>query len=192
MTFDLIIENGLIVDGTGAPGRRADVGVTGREIGAIGELAAAPAKRRLDAAGCVVSPGFIDIHNHSDLALLVDGRAESMIRQGVTTQVTGNCGLTPAPVNDAIRADLQKTMAGLESDRPWTWNTFGQFLGDLRSVPKATHAAPLVGHGAIRAAGMGFANRRPTADELAAMKRLTASAWRGAGPACLAGRPPPG
>ena len=176
MIFDLVIENGLVVDGTGAPGWRADVGVTGRKIGAVGDLSAAPATRRLDAAGCVVSPGFIDIHNHSDLALLVDGRAESMIRQGVTTQVTGNCGLTPAPVNDAIRADLQKTMAGLESDHPWTWNTFGQFLGVLRAVPKATHVAPLVGHGAIRAAGMGFANRRPTAGELAAMKRLTAEA----------------
>jgi N-acyl-D-amino-acid deacylase len=176
MTYDLIIENGLLVDGTGAPGKRADLGVAGKQIDAIGDLRSAPAKRRLNAAGCVVAPGFIDIHNHSDLALLVDGRAESMIRQGVTTQVTGNCGLTPAPVNDAIRADLQKTMAGLESDHPWTWNTFDQFLGALRSAPKATHVAPLVGHGAIRAAGMGFANRRPTADELVAMKRLTAEA----------------
>ncbi len=176
MPFDLVIENGFVVDGTGAPGRRADVGVTDRQIGAVGNLREAPATRRLDATGCVVSPGFIDIHNHSDLALLMDGRAESMIRQGVTTQVTGNCGLTPAPVHDAVRADLQKTMAGLESDRPWTWNTFGQFLDALRSVPKATHVAPLVGHGAIRACGMGFANRRPTAGERVSMKRLTAEA----------------
>jgi N-acyl-D-aspartate/D-glutamate deacylase len=79
-----------------------------------------------------------------------------MIRQGVTTQVTGNCGLTAAPVHDAIRRDLQRTMSGLEYGLPWTWDTFGQFLDALRVAPKATHVAPLVGHGAIRAAAMGF------------------------------------
>lgn len=176
MGFDLVIENGLLVDGTGAAGRRADVGLTGKRIAAIGDLTGAAAARRLDASGCVVAPGFVDIHNHSDLALLADGRAESMIRQGVTTQVTGNCGLTPAPVHDAVRQDLQKTMIGPEYGRPWTWNTFGQFLDALRAVPIATHVAPLVGHGAIRAAAMGFANRQPTADERTSMKRLTAEA----------------
>lgn len=176
MNFDVIILNGLLVDGTGAPARRADLGVIGKEIAAIGDLTSAPAARRLDAAGHVIAPGFIDIHNHSDLALLADGRAESMIRQGVTTQVTGNCGLTAAPVHDAIRADLQRTMSGLEYGLAWTWNTFGQFLDALRAAPKATHVAPLVGHGAIRAAAMGFADQRPTADELESMKRLVAQA----------------
>jgi N-acyl-D-amino-acid deacylase len=89
MNFDLIIQNGLLVDGTGAPARRADLGVVGTQITAVDDLKSASAARRLDATGCVVTPGFIDIHNHSDLALLADGRAESMIRQGVTTQVTG-------------------------------------------------------------------------------------------------------
>ncbi|HEY6553491.1 MAG TPA: amidohydrolase family protein, partial [Vicinamibacteria bacterium] len=172
MTFDLIIENGSVVDGTGAPGRRADVGIAGRAIAAIGDLGAASAARRLDACGCVVSPGFVDIHNHSDLVLLADGRAESMIRQGVTTQVTGNCGLTPAPVHDRVRTDIQKTMIG-PSYGSWKWNTFGEFLGELRGASKATHVAALVGHGAIRAAAMGFENRRPTAGELDDMRRLT-------------------
>lgn len=176
MNLDLVIEHGLVVDGTGTPARREDVGIAGKLVASLGDLQTAPAVRRLDASGCVVAPGFIDIHNHSDLALLTDGRAESMIRQGVTTQVTGNCGLTPAPVNDGIRADLQRTLAGLEYGRPWPWNTFGEFLDALRTAPKATHVAPLVGHGAIRAAAMGFDNRRPTADELAAMRRLTAEA----------------
>lgn len=72
------------------------------------------AARRLDAAGCVVAAGFIDTHNHSDLALLGDGRAQSMIRQGVITQVTGNCGLTPAPVHDGVHEDLRKTLIGSE------------------------------------------------------------------------------
>ena len=176
MAFDIVIENGLVVDGTGAPGRQADVGLAGKQIAAIGDLEGAPAARRLDAAGCVVAPGFIDIHNHSDLALLADGRAESMIRQGVTTQVTGNCGLTPAPVHDGVREDLRKTLIGSEYDGPWNWDSFGQFLDRLRAVPKATHVAPLVGHGAIRAAGMGFDDRRPTPAELASMRRLTAEA----------------
>ena len=176
MAFDLIIENGMVVDGTGTPGRRADVGVVGKEITNVGDLTAVHAARRLDASGCVVAPGFIDIHNHSDLALLADGRAESMIRQGVTTQVTGNCGLTAAPVTNAIRADLMRTMSGLEYGRRFTWDTFGQFLDALRAAPKATHVAPLVGHGAIRASAMGFADRPPSAEELEAMKRLTADA----------------
>ncbi len=176
MAFDLIIQNGTVVDGTGGPGRQADVGVAGKQIAAVGDLKGAAASCRLDATGCVVAPGFIDIHNHSDLALLVDGRAESMVRQGVTTQVTGNCGLTAAPVTDAIRADLTRTMSGLEYGRPWPWNTFGQFLDALRSAPKATHVAPLIGHGAIRASAMGFANRPPSGEELAAMQRLAAEA----------------
>ena len=161
MTLDLVIENGLVVDGAGTPGKRADVGIAGTRIVAIGDLKVADAGRRLDATGCIVAPGFIDIHNHSDLALLADGRAESMVRQGVTTQVTGNCGLTPAPVHDAIRDDLRKTMVG-PTYGSWRWNSFGQFLDELRAAPKATHVAPLVGHGAIRAAAMGFADRRPT------------------------------
>ena len=150
MYFDVLIENGMLVDGTGIAARRADVGVSENVVAAAGDLKDAEAGRRLDATGCVVAPGFIDIHNHSDLVLLADGRAESMIRQGVTTLVTGNCGLTPAPVHDAVRDDLRKTMIG-PSYGSWRWNTFGQFLGELRAAPKATHVAPLVGHGAIPA-----------------------------------------
>ncbi len=178
MTFDLIIEHGSVVDGTGAPGRRADVGIRGTEIAAVADLAHAPAARRMDAAGCVVAPGFIDIHNHSDIELLADGRAGSMIQQGVTTQVTGNCGLTPAPVHDAVRQDLRKTLIGPDYGPPWTWNSFGEFLERLRDAPKATHVAPLVGHAAIRAAAMGFADRRPTAAELETMRRLAAEAMQ--------------
>ena len=175
MTFDLIIENGVVVDGTGAPGRRADVGIMKARIAAIGDLAAAPAGRRLDATGCVVAPGFVDIHTHSELPLLADGRAESTIRQGVTTQATGNCGLTPAPVHDAVREQIKGTMIG-PAHGSWRWNTFGEFMEELKAASKATHVAPLVGHGAIRACAMGFANRQPTPDELAAMRGYAAEA----------------
>ena len=176
MDFDVVIENGLLVDGTGQGPRQGDIGIADQRIAALGDLKMAPAAKRLDASGCVVSPGFIDIHNHSDIALLTDGRAESMIRQGVTTQVTGNCGLTPAPVHDGIRTDLMRTLSGLEYGRPWPWSSFGQFLDALRAAPKATHVAPLVGHGAIRACAMGFADRLPTQDELESMRRLAAEA----------------
>ena len=176
MGFDIVIEHGLLVDGTGQRPRQGDIGIADQRIAALGDLKMAPAAKRLDASGCVVSPGFIDIHNHSDIALLTDGRAESMIRQGVTTQVTGNCGLTPAPVNDGIRTDLMRTLSGLEYGQPWPWNSFGQFLDALRAAPKATHVAPLVGHGAIRACAMGFVDRLPTQDELESMRRLAAEA----------------
>jgi hypothetical protein len=95
----------------GSAGRRADVGIP-RTGSAIGDLNAAPSGRRLDATGSVVAPGFVDIHTHSELPLLADGRAESTIRQGVTTQATGNCGLTPAPVHDAVREQIKGTMIG--------------------------------------------------------------------------------
>jgi N-acyl-D-amino-acid deacylase len=180
MTFDLIIEQGDLVDGTGAAARRADLAVRQGRIAAIGDLQSALALKRLNARGYVVAPGFVDIHNHSDLALLADGRAESMIRQGVTTQVIGNCGISPAPVSEGIRNDLRGTMSGLEYGTPWTWNGFGEFLDALRPVPKATHVAPLVGHGAIRAVAMGFVDRPPSGDELVRMKHLTAEAM-GAG-----------
>jgi N-acyl-D-amino-acid deacylase len=175
VTFDLIIENGVVVDGTGVPGRRADVGIVKTRIAAIGDLAGALAGRRLDATGCVVAPGFVDIHTHSELPLLADGRAESTIRQGVTTQATGNCGLTPAPVHDGVREQIKGTMIG-PAHGSWRWNTFGEFLGELKAAPKATHVAPLVGHGAIRACAMGFANRQPTLDELAVMRGYAAEA----------------
>jgi N-acyl-D-amino-acid deacylase len=174
MEFDLLIEHGTVIDGTGAPGRPADIGIAGRQIAAIGDLARAAAARRFDARGLALAPGFIDIHNHSDLALLLDGRAESMLRQGVTTQVTGNCGLSPAPVHDGIREDLKRTVSALESELPWTWNSFAEYLDVLRAAPKATHVVPLVGHGSIRAAAMGFVNRPPAAAELDEMRRLTA------------------
>ena len=91
--FDLLILGGNLVDGSGAPGRRSDVGISGDRIAALGDLEPAEAKRRIDARGRVVCPGFIDAHSHSDLSLLSDGRGLSKVHQGVTTEIVGNCGL---------------------------------------------------------------------------------------------------
>ena len=87
--FDVLIAGGNVVDGTGAPAMRADVGIRGTQIAAVGDLRGAPAARVIDAAGLVVAPGIIDIHSHSDFALLADGRAQSKVHQGVTTEILG-------------------------------------------------------------------------------------------------------
>jgi len=172
--FDLIIENGTVIDGTGAARQRADVGITGETIAALGDLSKAEAKRRIDVAGCIVAPGFIDIHCHSDTTLLINPRAESMIRQGCTTQVIGNCGHTVAPINDARRAPLRETLAVIDFGIEWEWTTFGEFLDAYQIRGIAVNVVPLVGHCAVRADVMGFENRPPTADELRRMKRLVA------------------
>ena len=95
--MDLVIIGGTVIDGTGAPSRRADVGIAGDRIVAIGDLShvEAAAAQRVEAGGSIVAPGFVDIHSHSDLTLLSDGRARSKVAQGVTTEINGNCGIAP-------------------------------------------------------------------------------------------------
>ena len=97
--FDVLIRGGLVVDGTGDAGYTADIGIAGDRVTAIGDLSAAQAADDIDAAGKVVAPGFIDIHTHSDFAHFVDPRAESQIRQGVTTEAIGQCGMSLGPVS---------------------------------------------------------------------------------------------
>src|SRR6266705_2829084 len=100
MTYDLLLHGGTVVDGSGRPGFRADVVVSAGAIVALGDLSGAEAAERLDVTGLAVCPGFIDMHGHSDATLLVDRRGPSKIHQGVTTEVVGNCGFSPAPLDD--------------------------------------------------------------------------------------------
>ncbi|MDW8365441.1 MAG: D-aminoacylase [Abditibacteriales bacterium] len=172
--FDLIIENGTVIDGTGAARRRADVGIVGDLIAALGDLSQAEARRRIDAAGCIVAPGFIDIHCHSDTTLLLNPRAESMIRQGCTTQVIGNCGHTVAPISARLRTQLRETLAVIDCGMEWEWTTFGEFLDAYQQGGIAVNVVPLVGHCAVRADVMGFEDRPPTPEELQRMQRLLA------------------
>ena len=171
--FDLIIAGGEVVDGTGAPAYRADLGVRGGRIEAIGNLSEVAGGERLDATGCVVSPGFVDPHTHSDIPLLLNPEAHSKVRQGVTTEVIGNCGSSPAPLVGPFAAEIKARSGGGPQAQPdWDWQTFGDYLGRLREVSPSVNVVPLAGHVTLRIAAMGVARRPPEPEERARMDEL--------------------
>lgn len=144
--FDIIIENGRVIDGTGNPWFRADIGIIDDRIHYLGALGSARAKRRIDASGMFVTPGFIDIHTHSNTGIINIPQAENSLQQGLTTIVAGNCGGAPLPV--------------------------GEFLNRVSEKGISINYATLTGHNSIRSAVMGSANRPPTAAEMSEMKAL--------------------
>jgi N-acyl-D-amino-acid deacylase len=177
--FDIIIHNGKIVDGSGQKAYPADIGIDNGRIAEISPGLEADANEMINADGCVVSPGFIDMHSHSDFTLLVHPEAESKIRQGVTTELVGNCGGSPAPVPEERFDDFMQYMIGLGglyqkvlNPRDWKWRTLSQFYEELGKKGVAVNVAPLVGHSTLRAAVMGFESGPPSSDELQQMKRL--------------------
>ena len=174
-SFDLIIRNGCICDGTGNPSRHADVGIVGDRIEAIGKLSDATAKETVDASGKVVAPGFIDMHNHVDHAVLAFPDEESYIMQGVTTSVVGNCGLSMAPVSDAHRDEVRKYLKPFldkKFDYGWEWSTLTEFFTRVRNSGTIQNLAPLVGQGTLRIAVKGFDPSPATGAEMARMKAL--------------------
>jgi N-acyl-D-amino-acid deacylase len=171
--MDVIIRNADILDGSGAAAWRGDVGLEGGRIAEIGDLSAANAEVVIDGRLLVAAPGFIDMHSHSGHTLPINPRAESKIRQGVTTEVIGMCGGSAAPLDETMRSRLSKSRPELPWDR---WTTFGDYLGYLRDQGTSVNVVPFVGHGTVRALALGLADRSPTADEMAAMKRLIAQA----------------
>jgi len=168
--FDLLIRGGTLVDGTGSPGVPGDVGVTGDRIVALGDLPAVPrgdARQELDAAGRVVCPGFIDPHGHSDVSLFVDGALASHVRQGFTTQLSGNCGSTVAPITPTGRELVEQE---LRIHRVTArWSTFAEYLEAVEAERLTPNVAFLAGHGTIRGSVLGTDARPPTPDELGAM-----------------------
>ena len=181
MELDILIRNGRVIDGAGNPWYRADVGVKDSKIYAIGKLGKAAAKKNIDASGHFVSPGFIDAHSHGDFNTLVYRDMENIIHQGITTVVAGQCGSSPAPVSDLIRAEAQRS---LDSELPQgiklkiSWSSFDDYLKEEEKQGLGANVAHMVGHGAIRAAAMGYAARAPTADELEKMRKYTAEAMK--------------
>lgn len=164
--FDLKIVGALIYDGSGGPTWTADVGVCGDRIAAIGDLAAAPARDTLDARGQCLCPGFIDVHTHSDRFVLRAPDAASRIFQGVTTDISGNCGSSAAP-----RAEEQIVAPPPGEDGPvYRWRTVAEFRECVERARPAVNFALLIGHGTLRAAAVGYEDRRAAEHELRQMQ----------------------
>ena len=175
--IDLLITNGFVVDGSGKAGYQADVAVSGDKIIDVGDLGHAEAARTIDATGMVVSPGFIDIHTHSDLSLMVEPVGMSKVSQGVTTEVTGNCGYSPFPVHPDGAGPLREMMSGLYSEEvDWAWSDLDGYRQFAAQNGLGMNIAPLVGHSAIRGAVVGREDRKAGKDEVIAMQRLVSEA----------------
>jgi N-acyl-D-aspartate/D-glutamate deacylase len=171
---DLLIRGGQLLDGTGAPGREADVRVRAGRIVAVEPGSARPARRVIDARGQVVAPGFIDIHTHSDFTLPLNPRAESKVRQGVTLEVVGNCGFSVAPALPGRAAMLREYLASSAPWLPFTETSFADYVAAF--PPTAVNVILQVGHNTLRLMTAGMEARPVTADELATMERLLAEA----------------
>ncbi len=173
---DILIQNATIVDGTNAPRYVGDVAIEGGHIAAVGTLGDVGAKRVIDATGQVVVPGFIDMHSHADLSLLTAPDAESLVHQGITTVVTGQCGVSPAPLSQAHRQATLRTLGMFlapEVAMPWDEiHSFRSFIDYLGRTGTALNVIPLVGYGMIRAAVMGYRPNSPTAAQNARMQAL--------------------
>ena len=173
MTLDLLIRGGMVYDGSGAAPCLVDVGVSGRQIAWVGDGAEVRATRVIDASGQVVAPGFIDIHTHSDLSLLIDGRGQSKVAQGVTTEVTGNCGFSPFPINPEHMQLHLDLLAGIGDDAlDLAWTDLEGYRQVAQDKGIALNIAPLVGHGALRIAAMGLSSAAADAQQLERMREL--------------------
>ncbi|MBK7949217.1 MAG: amidohydrolase family protein [Deltaproteobacteria bacterium] len=177
---DILIRGGLVVDGSGAPARRADVALRDGRIRAIGELSG-PARETIDATGRIVAPGFVDVHTHYDAQVFWDPTVSPSLYHGVTTVVGGNCGFSIAPLTPDAGEYLMRMLARVEGmplaslreGVPWSWSSFGEYLG-LLDGRLAVNAGFMVGHSAIRRVVMGerAVGASATPAELDAMKAL--------------------
>lgn len=174
-SYDILILNGRVIDGTGNPWFKADVGIRGEKVAAVGMLRGATARRTIDAEGKVVSPGFIDMLGQSELMLFVDNRAMSKISQGITTEITGE-GESVAPLNERTLAELKPFVDkyGVKVD----WKDFDGYFRRLEQHKTAVNLATFVGATQVREYVMGFENREPTPQELEQMKELVRQAMQ--------------
>ncbi len=165
MSYDIIIRNASIVDGTGAPPFEASIGVRGDRIATVGDIAERGAVE-LDARGLSVAPGFIDVHSHDDWAVLLTPEMDFKVMQGVTTDVVGNCGMGAAP--NPAAAVIFRALHG-ESAKVPDWTDYAGYLRTMDENPASINVAVLAGHGSLRLGAMGNAKREPTRDEMATM-----------------------
>ncbi len=177
----IAIINGTVIDGSGGPGRKADVLISGGRIEALGRVEEQDvrASEVIDASGLIVAPGFIDIHAHADFALLQNGLAPHKINQGVTTEIIGNCGTGPTPANAEVKQyfdNFLKFMFGPIATEGWS--TVADYLAVLEKQGIAVNTAYYVPHGIVRMYVMGMESREPTAEELGLMKDLVRQGMR--------------
>ena len=173
--YDILITGGLVVDGTGAPGYYADIGIRGDRIAAVGNLSKASAGRVIEARGLVVAPGIIDIHTHSDYSLLVDGNAESKIRQGVTTEILGEAtSAGPLPKEGKDQAKLESPPYGVKIN----WNTLGEYFKRLKTSGSSVNVGSFVGSLTVRRYVLGDTNREATPEEREKMAGLVREAMQ--------------
>jgi len=164
-SFDIVITGGTVYDGTGGPAWTADIGLVGDTIAAVGKISPEQAKRIIDASGMAVSPGFIDIHSHSDYTILRYPTTDSKVHQGVTTEITGNCGSSMAPLEGTARKIVAEELEA-EAGLGVSWSGYDSFCELTEKGGVSINQAMLVGHGVLRMGITGMDNRPMTADEL--------------------------
>jgi N-acyl-D-amino-acid deacylase len=168
--YDVIIKNGLIVDGFGTPGIKKDIGINGDTISVIDQLGDKTADLIIDANNLVVSPGFIDIHTHTDTRLLIDFRGVSKVTQGITTEVSGNCGSSPFPKNESDLKELDENLYerfGIHAN----WNDLNDYLKVLEESKVSINYATFTGQGTLRSFAVGKNDVPPTSEQMEKMKK---------------------
>jgi N-acyl-D-amino-acid deacylase len=170
MVWDILIRGGTVIDGSGRPGERADIAVADGRIARIGRDLPADAERVVDAAGMAVTPGFIDVKTHSDFVLPINPKAESKVRQGVTTEIIGHCGFSCAPVLPGKTQLLADYLSGGAPWLPFREVSFPEYLDTFPAI--SVNAGMLVGHNTLRLMAMGLEDRPPTAAEFDQMAAL--------------------
>jgi N-acyl-D-amino-acid deacylase len=176
-SFDLLIRNADVVDGTGSPRFAGDIGIRGDRIARIGDLAGCSGRTEIDLAGRIAAPGFIDAHTHDDRLLLSGGDMAPKVSQGVTTVIGGNCGISLAPMPRAIPQPVTPPLNLLDDQGGWfRFRSFAAYLKALRAQPAATNCAMLVGHTTLRVATLDDLERPATAAQVAQMRALVQEA----------------
>jgi len=177
--FDLLIKGGHIIDGTGNPWYKADIGINQGKIKKIGFIKE-DGQKTINAEGMVVSPGFIDLHNHADFSMFKFPNCENFIAQGITTGIMGNCGMSLAPTNSQS-LELLKDYLSLflaKVDYGWNWKTFKEYCEKVKEKKISINLAPLVGHGTIRIAVKGFEKSKASPRDMKEMKKLLAESMK--------------
>lgn len=178
LLFDLILENALVVDGSGKEPYKADVGIAGARIEKIGDLKESEAAKRIDAGGRVVCPGFIDVHSHADLTMFREDASEllsPLVRQGITTFVGGNCGMSLSPITDENREGLKtylEVFTQMDFDAAIQWKSMGEFMDHMDKKGLLLNMALLVPHGMLRISALGLEDKPADTAAMATMKGL--------------------